>query len=142
MKIGRIIWKGLAYIGALAIILISIMVVCLLFVNRDRHFYTVSENGYSFDVYYLSGGGAMGPPHDLEARVTGEGFDDEPLLRARAFDSLDVSMPDAHHVKIVVLLDDSYQVAGTTLERWRRYDSTTVELRPPLPKPPYIRRVQ
>lgn len=141
MNIRRIIWKGLAYIGALAIILISIMVVCFLYVNRDRHLYTVTENGYSFKVYYLPGGGAMGPPHDLESRVTGGGFDDEPLLRARAFDSLEVSMPDAGHVKIVVLLDDSYQVAGTTLDRWRRYDSTIVQLRPPLPDPPYIRRV-
>lgn len=140
MNIGRIIWKGLAFGGALAIILISIIIVCYLFVNRDRLLYSVNENGYRFDVYYQPGGGATGPPNDIEVRVTGGKFDGDPLLRARAFDTLDVSMPDPEHVKIVVLSDDSYQVQGQTVTNWRRFDSTIVELRPPLPHPPYIRR--
>jgi hypothetical protein len=114
--------------AAIPVLFITILVVIWLFASRCHTLYSVAGNGHEFRVVYCPGGGAIGPPHHLEVRVTNDKWLDELLANAIAVDSAEIVFIDSSIVKIT-LIDTGYvTIPGKIYWELRRRDSATFNL--------------
>lgn len=124
-RIGKWILYLLLAVMTVGGICIFAIIVFMIVESRCGTLYTITDHGYNCRVVYCPGGGATGPPHDLEVRVSGGKWDDELLVRAEAADSTEIVFLDSSKVKITILY--TFYINPSHFY-WRRVDSSTFDL--------------